>query len=130
MVKRILHRLSRREREALEAVYRLGEATARQIQDELDTPPSYSAVRTHLRILEEKGYLRHREEGRSYVYSPTVEKEEARRSALRNLLDTFFDGSVTATVAALLDQDDLELSPEELERLEALVRRARDQGDS
>ena len=129
MSRRVLHRLSRRERQVLEAVYRLGNGTVRQVQAELDNPPSYSAVRTHLRILEEKGYLRHETAGRSYVYHPMVEKEEARRSALRSLLDTFFDGSVAATVATLLEEKALDLSDEELIRLESLISQARARED-
>ncbi len=126
MVKRVLQRLSRRERQVLEAVYRLGSGTVREVLGQLPDPPSYSAVRTHLRILEEKGFLRHEEDGRRYVYHPVVKKQEARRSALQNLLETFFDGSVTATVAALLQEKDLELSEEELAELEALVQEARE----
>ena len=126
MVKRVLQRLSRRERQVLEAVYRLGSGTVREVLGQLSDPPSYSAVRTHLRILEEKGFLRHEEDGRRYVYHPVVKKQEARRSALQNLLETFFDGSVTATVAALLQEKDLELSEEELAELEALVQEARE----
>lgn len=125
MVKRLLQRLSRRERQVLEAVYRLEGGSVREVRDQLPDPPSYSAVRTHLRILEEKGYLRHEEEGRRYLYYPTVEKADARRSALDNLMDTFFHGSVTATVSALLQKEDLELSEEELDRLESLIRDAR-----
>lgn len=126
MAKRSLQRLSRRERQVLEAVYRLDGGSVREVRKALPDPPSYSAVRTHLRILEEKGYLRHEEDGRRYIYHPTVEKSEARGFALRNLLDTFFGGSVPATVSALLDQEDLELSDEELAELEARIREARE----
>jgi len=125
MSERMLQRLSRRERQVLEAVYRLGSGSVREIRGELQDAPSYSAVRTHLRILEKKGYLRHEEEGRRYVYHPTVDKTEARRSALGYLMDTFFEGSVTATVSALLQHEDLELSEGELDRLESLIQEAR-----
>jgi BlaI family transcriptional regulator, penicillinase repressor len=126
---RILQRLSRRERQVLEAIYRLGQGSVRDVQDELPDPPGYSAVRTHLRILTEKGFLRHEQVGRRYIYHPTVGKEEARRSALRSLLDTFFDGSVTATLSTLLEEEDLGLSDQELARMEALIRRARGRGE-
>jgi predicted transcriptional regulator len=122
---RALQRLNRRERQVLEAVYRLGQGSVGEVQGQVPDPPSYSAVRTHLRILTEKGYLRHEQVGRRYVYHPTVEKEEARRSALRSLLETFFDGSVTATVSTLLQEEDLNLSSEELDGLEALIEEAR-----
>lgn len=128
MPKPPLRDLARREREVLEAVYRLGSGSVREVRDELPDPPSYSAVRTHLRILEEKGLLRHTEEGRRYVYHPTVPKAQARRSALRSLVETFFDGSVRATMAALLEQGDAELPPAELARLEALIRTAGAEG--
>lgn len=128
MSPRILQRLGRRERQVLEAVYRLGSGTVREVRAALSDPPSYSAVRTHLRILEEKGHLRHEVCGRSYVYHPTVEKEEARRSALRSLLETFFDGSVAATVSTLLEEDDLRLSDDELAQLETMIREARKRG--
>ena len=130
MRERMLQRLSRRERQVLEAIYRLGSGSAREVRQALPNPPSYSAVRTHLRILEEKGYLRHEEDGRRYIYHAVVDKRDARRSALSNLLETFFDGSVTATVSTLLEQDDLELTEEELEELEALVHKARDRSAS
>lgn len=124
MTKSILRELNRRERQVLEGVYRLGSGSVSEVRDQLTDPPSYSSVRTHLRILEEKGLLRHEEEGRRYVYHPTIPKSEARRSALRNVVETFFDGSVRATVAALLEHGDTEIPPEEVERLEQLVRDA------
>lgn len=130
MGERLLQRLSRRERQVLEAVYRLGRGSVREVRDALSNPPSYSAVRTHLRILEEKGYLRHEEQGRRYVYHAVVDKREARRSALSNLLETFFDGSVLATVSTLLEREDLDLTEEELEELETLVRKARERSAS
>lgn len=126
MSEHVLQRLSRRERQVMEAIYRLKGGAVSEVRAQLPDPPSYSAVRTHLGILEEKGLLRHEEDGRRYVYYPTREKAEVRRSALRSLLETFFDGSVAATLAALLEDEDRALSEGELERLEALVREARE----
>jgi BlaI family transcriptional regulator, penicillinase repressor len=120
--------LSRRERQVMDVVYRLGEATVAEVQRELAAPPSYSAVRTFLRILEEKGYLRHRESGPRYVYLPRVPRDKARRSALRRLLRNFFEDSSENLVAALLDAEASRLSPEELDNLAGLVERARKQG--
>jgi predicted transcriptional regulator len=122
------HQLGRRERQILEAVYRLGRASASEVQAQLPDPPSYSAVRAMLRILEEKGHLRHESDGPRYVYLPTVPRDRARRSALRHVVDTFFSGSVEQAVAALLESSDARLRPEELERLSERIARARKQG--
>lgn len=113
--------LSRRERQIMEIVYRKGSATAAEVHAELADPPSYSAVRALLRVLEEKGHLRHRQDGPRYVFSPTVPRDRARRTALQRLVGTFFAGSVTDTVAALLDLESDRLDDDELERLSALV---------
>lgn len=120
--------LSRRERQIMDVVYRRGYATAQEIQDDLADAPSYSAVRGLLRVLEEKGHLTHRQAGPRYVYRPTVPREEARASALRQLLRTFFDGSPEQAVAALLDVSGRGLSSDELDRIERLIRRARKEG--
>ena len=120
--------LSRRERQIVEIVYRLGEATVADVQRELPDPPSYSAVRALLRILEEKDHLRHREDGPRYVYAPRVPREKAARPALKGVLDNFFDGSREKLVAALLDDGAAELSPEELDNLQGLIARARKAG--
>jgi len=120
--------LGRRERQIVETVYRLGRATTSDVQAQLPDPPSYSAVRAMLRILEEKGHLRHETEGPRYVYLPTVPRDRARRSALRHVVDTFFSGSVEQAVAALLESSDARLRPEELERLSERIARARKQG--
>ena len=120
-------RLSRRAREVLEAVYRLERATAAEVQDALPDPPSYSAVRTHLRILEERGHVKHVSEGPRYVYMPCVPKERASRGAVRHLVDTFFEGSVTQAVAALLASSKSELSGDEIGRLETLIQNAREE---
>jgi predicted transcriptional regulator len=120
--------LSRRERQIMDVIYRLGEASVADVQRELSDPPSYSAVRTFLRILEEKGHLRHKEAGPRYVYLPRVPREKARRSALRGLLRNFFDDSRETLVAALLDDQASRLSPEELDNLAGLIARARKEG--
>ena len=120
--------LSRRERQIVDVLYRLGDATAQDVLDELPDPPSYSAVRALLRILEEKGHVKHRRDGQRYVYTPTVPRERARISALRRLVGTFFDGSPGAAAAALLDLSHDDLSEEELAQLQEVVDRARKEG--
>lgn len=120
-------RLSRRARQVLEAVYRLERASAAEVQAALSDPPSYSAVRTHLRILEERGHVKHVSEGPRYVYMACVPKERASRGAVRHLVDTFFEGSVAQAVAALLASSKSELSDEEIARLETLIQNARDE---
>ena len=120
--------LSRRERQIMDVVYRLGRATAAEVQEALPDPPSYSAIRALLRVLEEKGHLRHEQQGPRYVFLPTVPREKARRSALQQLVRTFFDGSTEQTVAALLDLSASELSDAELDRLSQLIARARKEG--
>ncbi|HVC20087.1 MAG TPA: BlaI/MecI/CopY family transcriptional regulator [Vicinamibacterales bacterium] len=118
--------LSRRERQLMDIVYERGRATAAEVAAALPDPPSYSAVRAMLRILETKGHLRHEADGVRYVYLPTVPRDQASRSALRGLVRTFFDGSTTQAVAALLDQS--RLSDAELERLAHLIDEARKEG--
>jgi len=122
-------RLSRRERQIMEVVYRTGKATAAEIREALPDAPSYSAVRALLRILEEKGHLRHEEDGQRYVYLATVSRARARKGALQSLVDTFFEGSTEAAVAALLDLRRDRLESEELDRLAALVEDARKEGN-
>ena len=119
---------SRRERQIMEIIYRRGEATVANVLEEMHDPPSYSAIRALLNLLEEKGHLRHKENGRKYVYVPTVVREKARRSALHNLLQTFFDGSVEQAVATLLDLDQKNLSDDELKRLSKLIEQAKKEG--
>jgi len=121
-----LNDLSRRERQIMDIVYRGGRVTAAEVNERLPDPPSYSAARTLLRILEDKGHLRHELDGTRYVYLPVVAKQSARRSALRDVVETFFDGSAEKVVAALLDRDGL--SDEELERLSSLIEQARKEG--
>lgn len=117
--------LSRRERQILDALFRLGRATAAQVRSELPDPPSYSAVRALLRILEEKGHIRHNQDGPRYVYMPVVARESAKRSALRHLVQTFFEGSATQAISALLDTSSSKLSDQDLERLSRVVEEAR-----
>jgi predicted transcriptional regulator len=120
--------LSRRERQIMDFLYQRGQATAAEVLGGIADPPSYSAVRAHLRTLEQKGHVVHAEEGRAYVYRPTVRKDAARRSALAHLLRTFFDNSTEAAVAALLDQKRAALSDAELDRLAKLVEQAKREG--
>ena len=117
--------LSRRERQIMDVLFRRGRATASVIKDELPGDPSSSTVRTQLRVLEEKGHVRHEEEGLRFVYSPVVPRRFARRSALRHLLETFFDGSAEKAVAALLGGEATRLSDAELDRIARLVSEAR-----
>jgi predicted transcriptional regulator len=125
---RAFHALSRRERQIMDILYRLGRAAASQVMDELPGTPSYSTVRTQLRVLEEKGHVRHDEEGGRYVYAPALPRRAARRSALRHLMNTFFDGSVENVVAALLGGEAARLSDEQLQRMADLVAKARKEG--
>ena len=119
--------LSRRERQIMDAIYRHGKATAAQVMDEIPDPPSYSAVRAMLRILEEKGHLAHEKMGARYIYKPTVSQGRAKKSALNHVLATFFEGSVSQAMAALIDLSD-DLSPEELELLSNLIENAKQEG--
>jgi len=120
--------LSRRERQILDVLYKAERATAAEVQAAITDAPSYSAVRTLLRILEDKGHVRHEQDGTRYVYTPTVERERAKRSAMRHMLNTFFEGSTTQAIAALLDEDPKRLSAEDLDRLRAMIERARKEG--
>ena len=120
--------LSRRERQIMDIIYQLGQATAAEVMEKLPNPPSYSAVRALLRVLEEKGHLRHEEQGPRYVYLPTLRREKARSSALKQLVQTFFEGSAEKVVAALLDLPSTRLSEEELERLAQMIDQARKEG--
>ena len=119
--------LSRRERQIMSALYRLGPATAAEVLEAIPSPPSYSAIRAHLRVLEEKGHVHHEDDGTRYVYRPTVPRERARRGALQDMVHTFFDGSASQAVAALLDGD-ANISKAELEKLMKLIEAARLEG--
>lgn len=122
------NQLARRERQIMEIVYQRGQATAVEVQAALPDPPSYSAVRAHLRILEDKGHLRHDREGARYVFRPTVAPDRARRSALKQVVQTFFDGSAEDAVAALIDMSQAKLSDDDLDRLSGLIAKARKEG--
>src|SRR4026209_1443445 len=113
--------LSRRERQIMDVVYRNGRVTAAEVLAELPEPPGYSAVRAMLRILEEKGHVRHEQDGPRYVYLPTVAPERAKKTALRHVLQTFFNGSAEQALSALLDESDTRLSEHELDRLARVI---------
>ena len=128
MADALASKLSRRERQIMDLLFQRGSATAAEVLEGMPDPPSYSAVRAMLRTLEEKGHVRHREEGPRYVYEPTVAREAARRSALAHMVQTFFDGSATQAVAALLDLEGRRLSRDEVDRLARLIDQSRKEG--
>jgi predicted transcriptional regulator len=128
MAKRVQLNLSRRERQIMDLIFRRGRATAAEVMENLPDPPSYSAVRATLRILEEKGHVQHEQNGLRYVFVPTMARETAKRSALEHLLQTFFNGSAEQAVATLLDESASRLSEEELDRLAQLIEKARKNG--
>jgi predicted transcriptional regulator len=117
--------LSRRERQIMDILFTQGRATAAEVQSALPDPPSYSAVRAMLRILEEKGHIHHQQDGPRYVFAPTVARENAKKSAIRHVLKTFFDGSASQAISTLLDDDSSKLSEAELDRLAHMIERAR-----
>src|SRR5580700_5774609 len=117
--------LSRRERQIMDVLFAKGRATGQEIQEGLQDKPNYSSVRTILRVLERKGYVRHVEEGLRYVYEPTVPREAASRSALQRIIKTFFDGSAKEAVAALLDPAAFNLSEKELQELARIIEKAK-----
>ena len=119
--------LSRRERQIMDVIYRMEKATAVDVMEKIPDPPSYSAVRAMLRVLEEKGHLKHEQDGPRYVFSPVVARDTARRSAMKHLVRTFFDGSTESAVAALL-MNESKLSRVELERLSGLIEKAKTEG--
>src|SRR5678815_1647908 len=120
--------LSRRERQIMDILYRLGRATANEVMAGLPGEPNYSTVRTQLRVLETKGHVRHEEEGLRYVYLPVVPRHAVRQSALRHLLDTFFEGSAEKMLSTLLGSETGKLSDDELDRLGRLIEKARKAG--
>ena len=120
--------LTRREREIMDILHRRGRATAHEVMDDLADPPSYSAVRTFLRLLEERGHVGHEQDGPRYVYAPTVARREAQRSAMAHLVETFFDGSVEDAVATLVESRKPKLSAQELDRIAALIAKAKKEG--
>ena len=120
--------LSRRERQIMDIIYQLGQATAAEVLENLPDPPGYSAVRAMLKILEDKGHLRHKQQGPRYVFLPKVSREKAKRSAVKHLLQTFFDGSAASAVATLLDVSRSDLSNADLDRLNRLISQAKKEG--
>lgn len=117
--------LSRRERQLMDALYRLGRASASDIHAALTDPPSYTAVRTHLTLLEARGLVRHKADGLRYIYEPVVPREDMGQTAIRGVLSTFFDNSVEKVVAALISREDQKLPAETLDRLASLIDQAR-----
>ncbi|HEY1615874.1 MAG TPA: BlaI/MecI/CopY family transcriptional regulator [Rhizomicrobium sp.] len=119
---------SRREREIMDALYRLGKATAAEIRDHIPHPPSYTAIRTHLSILERKGHVRHTSDGVRYIFEPQIAREQMGRRAIDSLLQTFFDNSVERAVTALLTREDANIPREDLDRLAHLIEKAKREG--
>ena len=120
--------LSRRERQMMDIIYQQGSATAAEILNALPDPPSYSAVRAKLRVLEEKGHIRHRQDGPRYVFLPIVNRDKAKKWAVNHLLQTFFDGSAANAVSTLLDVSKSDLSKEDLEQLTQIINKAKKEG--
>ena len=120
--------LTRRERQIMDILFRRGRATAADVMEELPGDPSYSTVRTQLRVLEEKGHVRHEDDGVRFVYLPAVARHAARKSALRHLIDTFFDGSPEKAMAALLGGEASKLSDDQIERIAEMINKARKEG--
>jgi len=112
----------------MDILHRRGRATAHEVLADLADPPSYSSVRTFLRLLEERGHVRHAQDGPRYIYSPTVERRDAQRSAMAHLVDTFFEGSVESAVATLVESSKPKLSAKELDRISALITKAKKEG--
>ena len=117
--------LSRREREMVEILHRLGQATASEVHEQMAQAPTYSAVRATLRILEEKGHIVHIQDGKRFVYKPAVEKQEAAKSALNQVVNTFFGGSIEGVVRTFLSSEESQLKSEDLDRLSALIEEAK-----
>lgn len=123
-----LQQLSRRERQIMDLIFQKGKLTAQEVTDLLEDAPSYTTVRTLLRILEEKGHVQHSKSGRQYVYEAASPTENVRQHSLKHVLKTFFGGSITEAVATFLDQPDTKLSSSELQELESLIQKAKDKG--
>ena len=120
--------LSRRERQIMDVLYRHGKLSAAEVQAQMPTPPGYSAVRAMLRVLEDKGHVRHVGDGLKYIYVPTVPREKAKRSAIRHVLDTFFNDSPEQAMAALLDVSATRITRAELERMSSMIEKAKQEG--
>lgn len=128
MKKKTLTHMSRRERQIMDIIYQKGEATAAEVRELLPDPPTYSSVRALLRVLESKGFLKHREHGPRYIYSPTITLDKAKISALRHLMQTFFDDSAERVFAALLNVKGVKLTDEELKKISSLIEKAKKEG--
>ena len=128
MRKRGPEHLSRRERQIMDVIYERGKASAAEVLEAMPDPPSYSAVRAMLRVLEEKGHVVHEQDGARYIYAPAVPREEVRESALRRIVQTFFGGSAEQAVAALIDISREDLDDEQLRRMKRLIDQARREG--
>jgi predicted transcriptional regulator len=120
--------LSRRERQIMEALYRLGKASAIEIRDAMPSPPTYTAVRTHLALLTDKGIIRHERQGAKHIYEPVVPREEMAKNVIAGVLENFFEGSVERVVATLIEPGSAPLSDDQLDRLTLLIQQAREQG--
>jgi predicted transcriptional regulator len=129
MTKRSYLNLSTRERQIMDILYRFGEASAAEVQANMPDPPSYSAVRATLRILEDKGHVQHQQDGPRYLFKPAVARDKAKRSAVKHLIRTFFDGSTEQAVATLLGDSSSKMSRDELDRLAKLIEKARTKGE-
>jgi BlaI family transcriptional regulator, penicillinase repressor len=125
MAKNKHHNLTRRERQIIDVIYRLGSASVAEVLDNIADPPSYSAVRALMRLMEEKGYIKHRKQGAKFIYSPTQSRYNACRSALKHLVHTFFNNSAENAVVALLDSSELGLSEKEMDRISKIIDKAR-----
>ena len=119
---------SRREREILDALYKLGKASAAEIREQIPDAPTYTAIRTHLSILEKKGHVRHESDGTRYIYEPLIAREQMGRRAIDSLLKTFFDNSVERAVAAMLTREDADIPAADLDRLAQLIEKAKREG--
>ena len=128
MRKKTLEKLSRRERQIMNIIYQNGKATVAEVLEQLPDPPSYSAIRALMRILEEKGFLKHKTDGPRYLYYPTITVKKAKQSALKHVMQTFFDDSTESVVAALLDISASDLTDKDYERLTRLIENARKEG--
>src|ERR1017187_386302 len=122
--------LSRRERQIMDVLYQRGKTSASEVRESMEAAPGYSAVRAMLRVLEEKGHIKHQAEGLKYVYVPTVAREKAKRSAVKHVMETFFNGSPEQIVAALLDVASTQITSDELDRMSAMIEKAKKEGKS
>src|SRR5580700_378892 len=120
--------LSRRERQILDTIYRLGKASAAEIREEMTDPPTYTAVRTHLGILQEKGHVKFESDGTRYIYEPVVPRDEMAKSVIEGVLQTFFGGSIERVVSTLLDSEESKVTPEQLDRLREIIEQASREG--